>query len=396
MNQKSRNTLASIAYRKFYHSIQEINTTEWDQLVGDQNIYLSSAYLTALERAMKHEIDFFYSVSFNAQDKPVLITSFQLVKFEDKRRKYADYLCKLSYHIHKKISEAFTINVLVCGNVFCDGENGILWSEELNPEAAMDEVDRVVEQLKEDKQIREKSSVTLLKDFWPSSTPFSDRLKQHHYRDFMIDVNMVLKIHESWNTMDDYLLSMKTKFRTRAKGVYKKSKDIVIRTLSAEDIRHHEDRINTLFGNVLEKSDFSFGTLTAEAFANFQESLSAFTFRGFFLEEKLIGFSTSFFNQGHLEANFVGLDYEYNKDFAVYQRILYDYVEQSLNLKADELQLGRTAELVKSQIGALPTNMKLYVKHRKSVPNLLLKPILHSISPSEFELRKPFKANFSN
>ena len=117
--------------------------------------------------------------------------------------------------------------------------------------------------------------------------------------------------------------------------------------------------------------------------------------RGFFYNEQLVGFSTSFKNDDILEANYVGLDYNFNKELSVYQRILYDYVEQSLNFKSKELHLGRTAEMIKSSIGAIPMNMKLYARHRKSVPNLLLKPIIQSISPSDFELRKPFKSDFN-
>ena len=79
----------------------------------------------------------------------------------------------------------------------------------------------------------------------------------------------------------------------------------------------------------------------------------------------------------------------------MYQRILYDYVEQAIDRKAKDLQLGRTSELIKSSIGAIPMNMKLYIKHNSGVSNLLLKPIIQSISPSEFELRKPFKSNFA-
>ena len=135
--------------------------------------------------------------------------------------------------------------------------------------------------------------------------------------------------------------------------------------------------------------------LNAQAFVNFKRNLKDdFSFRGAWLNDELVGFSTALFNGTVIEANFVGLDYEFNKEYSVYQRFLYDYVEQGLNRKMKELHLGRTAELVKSQIGALPTNMKLYAKHRKSVSNLLLRPIIQSISPSEFELRIPFKENF--
>ena len=190
---------------------------------------------------------------------------------------------------------------------------------------------------------------------------------------------------------------MKTKFRTRANAVFKKSKDLEIRVLSSDEILEEKERIGELFGNVLAKSDFSYGTLTPETLASFRENLPGnFELRGFYLDGLMVGFNTSFLNNQSLEANFVGLDYACNKEYNIYQRILYDYVEQALNHGVKDLQLGRTSELIKSSIGAVPTNMKLYVKHRKSVSNLLLKHVIQSISPSEFELRKPFKANFTN
>lgn len=382
--------------RTVVQSVTELNVKDWNAVVDDRNCYLSIEYLSALEDAMKDKMTFRYAISYAQSGEPVLVAVYQLVVFVDKRRQYSNHLCKLSYHIHKKIADVFTINVLVCGNVFCDGENGFLWKN-ISADQAISEVGAMTEVLKQEDSIKEKSSITLFKEFWPVSSAHSDRLKSLSYRDFMIDVNMVLKIHESWTSFDDYLASMKTKFRTRAKSVYTRSESLEIKDFSSEDILRNAPRIEELFGNVLEKSDFSFGQLNAQAFANFKESMGAqFSFRGAWLNDQLVGFSTSFHNGKVLEANFVGLDYDFNSEYAVYQRFLFDYVEQCLNRNVAELQLGRTAELVKSQIGALPTNMKLYAKHRKSVSNLLLKPIIQSISPSEFELRTPFKENFSN
>lgn len=391
------NNLKIIDKHVVLDSIQAVNRQDWEEVAASRNIYLSYDYLISLEVAMQGEMEFFYNISYNKSGKPVLIAALQLVKFVDKRRAYSEMLCKLSYHIHKKIADAFTINVLVCGNVFSDGENGFLWSEDISTEDAMDEICSVVEELKEEKGIKEKASITLFKEFWPASNVYSDRLKQRSYRDFMIDVNMVLDIHESWRSMDDYLASMKTKFRTRAKSVFKKSAELVIKTLSADEISNNKERIAELFGNVLEKSDFSAGKLNTAVFELFEQNLkNDFTLRGFYLKDELVGFSTSFKNGEIFEANYVGLDYKYNNELAVYQRILYDYVGQALKSDSKELHLGRTAELIKSSIGALPKNMTLYAKHRNSVHNLLLKPIIQSISPSEFELRKPFKANFTN
>ncbi|MFT5861133.1 MAG: hypothetical protein ACI865_003253 [Flavobacteriaceae bacterium] len=394
---KSTSSITSTVHRRsVFDRIGKINKDDWNEVAADRNIYLSLDYLEALESAMKDSIDFFYVISYDENDQPVLVSAFQLVLFEDKRRKYSSHLGKLSCHLKNKILNPFTINVMVCGNVFSDGENGFLWKQITSTEA-INEVALIAEELKEDQRIKEKSSITLFKEFWPSSLAHTDNLKEKSYRGFMIDVNMVLKIHESWKTMEDYLFSMKTKFRTRSKSVYRKSSEIVIRELSSDEIESHSDQINLLFGNVLEKSEFSFGRLTAEAFVNFKKNLGGrFCLKGFFLNDEMVGFSTSFTNNGVLEANYVGLDYQFNSDLSVYQRILYDYVEQSLKSKVGELHLGRTAEVVKSSIGAIPINMKLYARHRKSVPNLLLKPIIQSIAPSEFELRKPFKSNFKN
>ncbi|MDG1333519.1 MAG: hypothetical protein P8P74_14380 [Crocinitomicaceae bacterium] len=382
--------------RKIVDSVHDIPMEDWNTVAKNQNIYLSIGYLSALEDALGDQLQYRYAISYTDKGDPALIAVYQLVVFVDKRRQYSKDLCNLSYHIHKKIADVFTINVLVCGNVFCDGENGFL-SRLVTNDQAMDEVAAITESLKTQPSIKEKASITLFKEFWPDSTSYSDRLKRLSYRDFMVDVNMVLNYHESWKTMDDYLASMKTKFRTRAKSVYSKSKELELKDFSAEEIEQNSERIEQLFSNVLEKSDFSFGRLNAKAFANFKRNLGdQFSFRGAWLNDQLVGFSTALFNRNVVEANFVGLDYDFNKEHSVYQRFLYDYVEQGLNVGSKELQLGRTAELVKSQIGALPTNMKLYAKHRKSVSNLLLKPIIQSISPSEFEVRVPFKANFNN
>ncbi len=387
---------SNIISRSIYRKIEDVPSDQWNAVAKRRNIYLSIDYLSSLESEMNSEIDFYYVISYDLNKIPILISSFQLVKFIDKRKAYSKQLSKLSYHVHKKILDALTINVLVCGSVFADGENGFLWSDDISSDAAINEISEVTNQLKKEKSIKDKFSMTLFKDFWPKSKSFSDRLKEFNYRDFMIDVNMVLHIHNQWLTVDDYFASMKTKFRTRAKSVYKKAQDVQLRSLDKSEILAYSSRLQDLFENVLDKSDFSFGKLNVKAFANFSEKLGDnFVLKGAFLDDKLVGFSTSFMNGDSLEANYVGLDYQYNIDHSVYQRILYDYVEQAIDRKAKDLQLGRTSELIKSSIGAIPMNMKLYIKHNSGVSNLLLKPIIQSISPSEFELRKPFKSNFA-
>ena len=71
--------------------------------------------------------------------------------------------------------------------------------------------------------------------------------------------------------------------------------------------------------------------------------------------------------------------------------MLYDFVSLAIIHKKGELRLGRTAETSKSGVGAIPVEMKLFAKHRNLLPSKLLQPLISSIKPNEFELRKPFK-----
>ena len=119
-----------------------------------------------------------------------------------------------------------------------------------------------------------------------------------------------------------------------------------------------------------------------------------FIVNGYFFEDNLVGFSTTFINNKVVEAGYIGLDYEYNYKYAVYQKMLYNYVKQGIHYNSTELRLGRTAEEIKSTLGAEPVNMKLYARHRNSLSNTFIKPIIESITPSEFEVRKPFKSSF--
>ena len=105
----------------------------------------------------------------------------------------------------------------------------------------------------------------------------------------------------------------------------------------------------------------------------------------------MVGFSSSFLFNSILDANYVGINYEFNQEYAIYQRMLYDYVELAIEKRCSELRFGRTAEEIKSSVGAIPVPMKLFVRHKNPIANRILKAIVSTIKPSQYELRKPFK-----
>jgi hypothetical protein len=385
----------SIHKRLVFDAVSELPYGDWNKVQNGRNIYLSLPYLSALEQGMGGGLNFFFSISYNAQDEPVLIAVFVSVKFVDKRKRFGDSVFKLRFPFKKKLENILSINALACGNVFSAGENGMLWAEELQSQDAFEEAERVHQILMTEHDANKEVSLRVFKDFWPQTVPSANRLIEKGFFDFKIDVNMVLKIHKDWKTINDYLMSMKTKFRTRANSVYRKSEPLTVKALNAQDILEESEHIMRLFDNVLEKSDFHIGTMNPETFAACKEHLrDDFIFIAYYMDDKMLGFSTAFRNANSLDANYVGLDYGYNESYAVYQRILYDYVELALQTKSVELQFGRTSETIKSAVGAVPVDMTIYIQHKRSLSNVILKKVIQSVAPSPFELRQPFKANF--
>ena len=117
----------------------------------------------ALEKTMDNEIEFFYSILYNNQNKPVLAAAFQLVTFIDKRNNKTQTILK---HLTggKVENDSLSLNILVCGNVFSDGENGLLWNEKISNEDAIEQVSIIANKIKKDKGIYGTASKKDLKE----------------------------------------------------------------------------------------------------------------------------------------------------------------------------------------------------------------------------------------
>jgi hypothetical protein len=379
----------------FYKSVSEIPVEDWTQIVGTQNIYLSLPYLASLEKSMKEQVDFRYIIFYSPSAKPVAIASVQILDFNNEAFKKHEAFCKVADKIKTRLLQSLDMKMMVCGNVFSCGENGFAYSSDVSAEAAFNNLSNGLYQLRQMEKGDKPVSVVLLKEFEPSSYRNSDVLKSAGFKDFKVDVNMVLQINSDWRSMEDYLHSMTTKFRTKAKGVFKKSKDLIVKDLSANEIESYTNEIAQLYQSVVERAEFKFGILNVSAFVEMKKNLeNNFLFKAYFLDKEMVGFSSAYISDESFDANYVGLNYQLNVEYAIYQRMLYDFVQESIARQVKELHLGRTAEEIKSCLGAEPMDMKLYLRHRNSISNKLLAPIIATITPSEFELRYPFKADY--
>ncbi len=386
---KNKCSSTSLSYT-FYTHTHQIPIAIWNTINTSSNIFLSIPYLQTLENTLASTIAFKYII-FYEKETPVAIAVTQMIKFDPNTLKFNEFPCTISHTIKKLLLKNMEVKVLVCGNLFSCGEHGFVYTDAITPQKAFNSLHEALHTLHKT-ETEDKPSFILLKEFWPTSFKKSDYIKQREFKEFMADVNMVVPIAAHWDTFEDYLSSMKTKFRSRAKKVFKKAAPLTLREFTPQDIANHSTTIDALYLSVIDKAAFKIGKLNAATFQKLKSSLhDQFLFNAYFLEEKLVGFTTAFVLDTIVEANHIGIDYTYNKSYAIYQKMLYDYVAIAITHKVSELRLGRTAEIIKSTVGARPVAMKLYVRHRNLISNTILTPLIELISPSEYEIRNPFK-----
>jgi len=380
---------------RFYTSVNQIDKEHWNEVIGSKNVYLNLDYLKAIEEGL-YFYDFRYLIFYADQNVPIGVAYCQIIKITSADIDTKALIKRMGGMLPESLINSLDLRILICGNAFASGENGYLFNDEVPNEVALDSLNMAIDEihLKAKKQ-GQRISITMIKEFWPESFESMAYLKEKGCSEINIDVNMVLTLKQDWKNFEDYLSELNSKFRTKAKQVLIKSDSLVIKEFTVDTITERLDQIDELYSTIVDRASFSFGRLNARTLLEIKRALGDnFFFNGYYLGERLIGFSTATAFDDILDGNFIGLDYDYNQEYSVYQRMLYDFIKHAIEIKAKQLKIGRTAEEIKSGVGALPVEMKFYAKHRNKVKNALLKPFVGNLKPNTFELRKPFKAEY--
>lgn len=277
-------------------------------------------------------------------------------------------------------------HILVCGNIFLSGRYGIFIKEGIDKKEIYDTVAKQVKHLK----TKRKASVFFFKDFCNKDFPFVNVIQHAQFEPFTVEPNMRMTIY--WSHFESYKESLKSKYRVKVNKADKRSKDLVVQNLDVEDLKQHLNSLEILYQNITDKAGFNALNFSIQTYISLKESFRESVYiKGYWLKEDLVGFAAAFYNQDTVDAHYIGINYDLNKAYALYPRILNDYIRLAIELKASELNLGRTASEIKSTVGAIPEELTCYVKHRRTVANLIFKPLIRQIKMTEFKQHVPFK-----
>ena len=378
----------------FFSSIDEISVETWQALNCDNNLYFSRNFLISIEKNHP-EINFSYIILVDKNQKPTAFASVQIIDFYlDAIRNDLELFVRKVKNIGRKlhlIPNKKPLKLLICGNTFVSGEHGIFIKQNQDKKIIIKELAKaILHFVSTDKKL--KIDAFLLKDFINESLFITDELKDFNYHPFSVEPNMVLNLDKNWKNFDDYLASMKTKFRVKSKKAIQLSSEIIVENVTSENIENQLPKMTELYKKVAVNATFNLNDFNLETYTDFKKKLGEnYILKTYWLNNKIVGFMSGIINKDSLDAHFVGIDYQLNREYAIYQKMLYNYIEIAIGKNLKVINFGRTASEIKSSVGAVPQDLTMYLRHKKSITNRILKVFLQRVQPTPFQQKFPFK-----
>jgi predicted N-acyltransferase len=374
---------------KVFNTVDAIPAQDWSSLNTQNNTYFSTDFLNAFETS-NPKITFKYIVIYDKLNA-IGLANIQIISLSIDAILKNIKISNTAKRIFRFFLCNYPLKIMFCGNVFLSGEHGIILSQDIDKKKAFLVISKAIKNLSSLKENRPLHAV-FVKDFYQESLHITDHLLDYNYVKMPVEPNMIFKLNSNWKTFQDYTDDLKSKYRVKVNKADKTSSSLTAKLFNEDDFKVYKEELQQLYENTISNADFNAQVLNLNTYIKLRALYKDdFIVKAYFYEENLVGFLSALDNNNHLDAHFIGLDYELNKTNAIYPRILNDYVRLGIERQVSQINFGRTASEIKSTIGAIPENLVCYTRHRHNVINKLLQPFIGQVKIKDFKQHEPFK-----
>lgn len=370
--------------------IQQLESM-WTELAL-KDTFLSLSYLSAMIETLPDDMEIQFLV-VRQNNKTVALNIFQSKVFIPADSLNASngrngYYCALGRYLRRMIQGAVKVKLMVWGNLYLTGQHGYILDESvLDHDSYRSWMMNAIQHIhQKDKGLD--YDVLMIKDI-------DGKIKDAELLGLLplrMEPNMDLHMRPHWNSFEDYLSDMSSKYRTRVKRARKKGKNLERRILSLEEIKKYTPDIFKLYENITEKVSFNAVALKPEYFYQLASTHPEYRIAGYFLEGNMVGFGSFLPAEDRLEAYYVGLDHSINQQTQLYLNILLDFVDEAIKMDVRELCMSRTAMEIKSSVGATASELSCYLHHKRSWGRAIMPYLVRRMNPTDdWVPRHPFK-----
>jgi predicted N-acyltransferase len=370
-------------------SIQYLDAARWDQVTAGDSLFLSRRYLRVIEDARPENLHPRYALIFREREAVAAVVA-QSVKISITRARKESR--------HKTLSaplDRLEERMLVCGNLLSWGMHGVAFAPNTDQNAIWPAVAEAIYRLRRADKLFGETDIVMVKDFTDADAVAASVLSRFSYRPLETDPNMVLEISPRWRTYEDYLGSLTSKYRKTAKQI---DKDVAAAGCTVEEVKDQREierqaeTLHALYLQTHHNARLRLVTLPVNFLTTLAARLSedvrwTVIRRG----EQLLGFVNTVRDGETAVGYYIGFDRPANAETPIYFRLLQAVVDHAISFGCRRLSLGRTALEPKARLGARPQTMRVMVRHRIPMLNVLVRGLLHTVSHDEAPERNPFK-----
>jgi hypothetical protein len=370
-----------------FNSIQDIDEKKWNDLVPASRFFLSYDYLSTLEKS-NQEMEFRYLVLVDKEMRYLGICYFQIVAFRGEMLyKYVSNAKKLIKLVLEKSLSLIDSKIIALGNLIFTCESGVYFCDEINEMDKRIYVQEMISKVEEPYNCKT-VGILISEELNSENYPF---YKKSGFEIFEVENKMIYKA-APYENFESYQNALTSKYRIRKNKIYKLNEHTEVIAIDKSNFGLYENEIQKLFNNVLDRSKFKLMNLNSNYFKTFlEQEPKVFKLEGYLIQNQLVGFISYFEFEKDIEVHYLGLDYQKNEPYKLYNFILYKMIEKGYEHQKKMVCLSRTAQEIKSTLGAKPVKVYNYLKVNNSVVNKLVPLFLEKLKPEVWQERNPFK-----
>ena len=382
---RERHTPSGFAFA-LADSIDYLDHAHWQKVTPPDSLFFSPRYLRVLEEVGPDNLRQCYALIFR-ENEPVAAIAAQSVAVSMARlRKTSAANDPLSRHEEK---------LLVCGNLLSWGMHGISFAPNVDQQQLWPAVAEAIYRLRRVDKLFGDTAFVMVKDIPDAYAASATALARFSYRELETEPNMVLDISPNWKNYDDYMASLTSKYRKQAKQIEKEvtSAGCTLEDISLEEIARNAEQLHALYLQTHKNARLRLITLPVAFLPTLAERLGDdMRFTVLRKDGELLGFVTTVKDGETAVGYYIGFDRKQNAEIPIYFRLLQSVVGHAIALGCKRLSLGRTALEPKARLGARPDPMRVWIRHRVPMLNLIVRGLLHTIDDHEEPpQRNPFK-----
>jgi predicted N-acyltransferase len=367
-------------------SIDYLNEAHWNQVTDPASLFFSRRYLRVLEDAGPENLRPCYAIIFREKEPVAAIAAQSVTVSLSRLRKQSSANVPLDL-IEEKM--------LVCGNLLSWGMHGISFAPNVDHTSVWPAVAEGIYRLRRVDKLFGDTAFVMVKDITDTYASSAAALSRFSYRELETEPNMVLDISPKWKSYDDYLASLTSKYRKQAKQIEKEVTEAgcKVEDIKSDEVERNAAQLHELYLQTHRNARLRLVTLPVTFLPTLAERLGDdMRFTILRQGEALLGFVTTVKDGETAVGYYIGFDRKANAGIPIYFRLLQAVVGHAIELGCKRLSLGRTALEPKARLGARPDPMRVWIRHRIPMLNLIVRGLLHTIDDhEEAPERNPFK-----